>query len=271
MSEALEKLQKIGAQKIYEQTHIPAEHVQAILHGSFEGFNKVQFIGFVSILEREYGVELQTLKLKGIAYFDDVDAEKKNSIVANEQQDTNKIVYVVVLLVLFAIVVFAYFFSAQEAEVKKELHQQTHEGVQKPKHKQEVADRNTTVQSQTQVKKVVEQNATVADANVTKQPLKEKKATPPSSFVLRTKKRLWVGYIDVQSNIKKQLTIKEYLEFDPTKEWLLLLGHGLVSFEIGDEKFEFHQTKGLRLHYKEGKLVPISIKEFKKLNRGSAW
>ena len=69
MSEALERLQKLGAQKIYEDTHIPIKHVQAILHESFEGFSKVQFLGFISILEKEYSLELQELHEKGAEYF----------------------------------------------------------------------------------------------------------------------------------------------------------------------------------------------------------
>lgn len=62
MSSDLEKLKEIGAQKIFEQTHITKEHIQAILHKSFEGLTKVQFQGFVSILEREYQVDLKDLK-----------------------------------------------------------------------------------------------------------------------------------------------------------------------------------------------------------------
>ena len=41
MSSGIDKLQELGAQKIYEQTHVSKEHVQAILHNSFEGLNKV--------------------------------------------------------------------------------------------------------------------------------------------------------------------------------------------------------------------------------------
>jgi len=37
MSEALDRLKKLGAQKIYEDTHIPINQVQAILYENFDG------------------------------------------------------------------------------------------------------------------------------------------------------------------------------------------------------------------------------------------
>jgi hypothetical protein len=46
MNSDLNKLKEIGAQKIYEQTHVSKEHVQSILHSSFEGLSKVQFFRF---------------------------------------------------------------------------------------------------------------------------------------------------------------------------------------------------------------------------------
>ena len=59
MSEGFEKLKKIGAQKIYEKTHIARANVEYILSKSFDKLPKVQFRGFISILERDYGLDLQ--------------------------------------------------------------------------------------------------------------------------------------------------------------------------------------------------------------------
>ena len=69
MSDGLNKLRGIGAQKIHELTHIARQHVQAVLHETFDDMNKIQFLGFVSILEREYGVDLSDLKAKGQEFY----------------------------------------------------------------------------------------------------------------------------------------------------------------------------------------------------------
>lgn len=52
VNEGFEKLGTIGAQKINEKTHISKYHVQALLHNNFDDMTKIQFLGFVSILER---------------------------------------------------------------------------------------------------------------------------------------------------------------------------------------------------------------------------
>ena len=76
MNEELLKLQSLGAQKIYEETHIPVLHVKELLSSSYSGFSKVQFLGFISILEKEYSIALDEIKADGIKYFDD--KEQKN-------------------------------------------------------------------------------------------------------------------------------------------------------------------------------------------------
>ena len=80
MSDGLDKLKAIGAQKIHEKTHIARIHVQAILHNSFEGITKIQFLGFISILEREYSVKLDELKARGLEYFGGETSQESDDI-----------------------------------------------------------------------------------------------------------------------------------------------------------------------------------------------
>ena len=75
MSSGLEKLRSIGVQKIHEQTHIARHHVKALLHESFDNISRVHFLGFISILEREYGVDLSELKAKGEEFYTDETTE----------------------------------------------------------------------------------------------------------------------------------------------------------------------------------------------------
>ena len=71
MSEEIDRLQALGVQKLYEDTHIPVEHINSLLSENYEGFSKVQFVGFISILEREYNHEFSGMKAKGLEYFAD--------------------------------------------------------------------------------------------------------------------------------------------------------------------------------------------------------
>ena len=66
MSEDFEKLKKIGVQRIHEATHISRIHAQAILNCSFEDMTKIQLNGFISILQREYSLDLSDLRDKSL-------------------------------------------------------------------------------------------------------------------------------------------------------------------------------------------------------------
>ena len=57
----LEKLREIGTHKIFERTHIAKKFVEDILNENFSSMNRVQFAGFLSILEREYNLDLHEL------------------------------------------------------------------------------------------------------------------------------------------------------------------------------------------------------------------
>ena len=110
MDEGLKLLREIGAQTIHNETHISREYVQAMIHESFDGISSVQFIGFISILEREYNVDLSELKSKGRAYFDEEankSVESKKIFMVPTTQKNNSGMYI--FLALGVIAAFLYY------------------------------------------------------------------------------------------------------------------------------------------------------------------
>jgi len=284
MSEALEKLKDIGAQKIYEDTHIPVEHVQSILYESFEGLNKLQFLGFVSILEREYGTDLGTLREKGIVYFDEKNTG--NDLVKNEaiyKAPSNKrnltIIYIVIAILIFVIAIIYTMDSAsdtlQNVKIQKN---QTIDNV-KETIIQEINDTQSQDENDTNQTLVLtpEENLSQSDvqideALVAPTPKKQEvKKAITHSLKIVPKTRVWLGYIDVKTNKKYQKTFKGSLKLNSKKEWLLYFGHGYVTILIDGEKITYSNKDTLRLHYKDGKVSKISSEEFRRLNRGSKW
>ena len=74
------------------------------------------------------------------------------------------------------------------------------------------------------------------------------------------------------TNYKRhQKTFKTALQLDPSKEWLLTFGHGLVDIVINGEVKKFTSRKGLKFHYKDREIEQISAQEFKRFNRGRSW
>jgi hypothetical protein len=276
MSEDLNRLKEIGAQKIYEDTHIALKHVQSVIHESFEGLNRVQFMGFISILEREYRIDLSQLKKDGIAYFDSTNPKENiNQGVFVSPKRTKKftLVYIIIAVILFALVAFFSLENQDTSEVTK-LDDTTIESVQKTMEPKDLI-KPLSVKEDINNTNLVDTNMSVSATPVVEKTIEEvveeKKAIVPQSLQIKPLSKLWIGYIDAKKRVKKQSVIKKTLSLDPTKEWLLSLGHGNVEIEIDGKVQKFHSTQSVRFIYKDGKLKQLSIDEFKKLNKGRLW
>lgn len=262
MSEALDRLQKLGAQKIHEDTHIPIKHVQAILHGSFEGFTKVQFLGFVSILEKEYDLELEGLKESGEEFFvqKNITTEDDPLFVSQNQKKKKNTtaLYAALTVGIFIVAIMISLFSSSESDSL------------------EPAVDNSVIES---VEKsiVVENNSSKDDENSTLievekvQKEAKKEAARIRSFKIVPRTKVWFGYIDVGTNKHYQKTLKGEIELDPAKVWLLLFGHGHIDIYLNEELVPFKSHENLRFLYKNGTVKAISASEFKTLNRGRKW
>ena len=268
MSEALERLKDIGAQKIYEDTHIPVEHVQAILYESFEGLNKIQFVGFVSILEREYAEDLSGVRSRGLEYFDDTN-DRDEAITDDtifKSSGSKKKMTLLYLIAAIALLGIAIVYTMESADKSMDKAIQEHTIVKNEKQNIAPVDANISDTNSSD-----ENSTTVADENLTQtlKPVEPKAVEHSLKIVARTK--VWLGYIDVATDKKYQKTFTGELELDPTKEWLLYFGHGYIDVVIDGKKESFSSKNTLRLHYQDGKIEKISINDFRKLNRGSTW
>lgn len=265
MSEELDLLREIGAQKIYEDTHIPLKHVQSVIHESFEGLTKVQFLGFISILQREYNQDLSVLKSKGLAYFNDEtfkDVGSKSLFIETKRAKKPTLLYVLIVLIVFSIVAYISIDSNSSTTPSPKIDNSAIESVQKNLDPI-VVDLNSS-----------DSNLSEVDENTTNiieelEVIEAVEVTP--SFKILPKSKLWIGYIDKEKKIKKQTIIKESLELDPSKEWLLSLGHGHVDIEINGEIQEFRSGNNIRFLYKKGELQKLTLRDFKILNEGRVW
>jgi len=270
MSEALERLKDIGAQKIYEDTHIPVEHVQAILYESFDGLNKIQFVGFVSILEREYGEDLSDVCARGVGYFDEKnppdEAITNDAMFKSSSKKKNStLVYIIFAIILLVIAIFYTMQSAdktlQSATKENKIIQNVQKNIAVDVNSSENNSSDANVSAA-----VVDTNTSVVLPEKAKEP---KAVTHTLQIIARTK--VWLGYIDVATDQKYQKTFEGTFDLDPSKEWLFYFGHGYIDVVIDGKKEVFNSKNTLRLHYQDGNITKISLNDFKKLNRGSTW
>ncbi len=273
MLKEMDSLREIGAQKISDDTHIALKHVQSIIHESFEDLDKIQFLGFVSILQREYNKDLSSLREKGLEYFASVKVEdSENKEVFVTKKSNAVIIYFLIALAIFVVAIYYSF----EFNTQKNVHEPIDNSVI------ESATKNlTTLKKAVEIasdKNVTDKNS--SDKNITKTKINtvkkleiskeiiNKKLSP---IIILPKSKLWIGYIDKTDNIKKQTVISHKLELNPNKEWLLSLGHGFVDINLNGKVISSRSAHNLRFRYKDGKLEKLTLKAFKKLNKGRLW
>lgn len=288
MSYGLERLKEIGAQKIHERTHISRDHVQALLHESFDGFTKIHFLGFISILEREYNVDLSDLKAKGMAYFKEISSKPQriNNTVFSQgkKKKNNTLPYIILALILFGS--FSYFKlipSMDENTQVKQIDNSLIENAQKniePAIAISVEDSNESNETQSSE---AENNSSVVNAvqNIKDQAPKEEiqkvdisksqLQEVSKSLKIIPKTKVWMGYIEIKTNQRNQKSFEGEFDLDAKKDWLLLFGHGNIALEVDGVHQEFNSSQNIRFKYVDGKLSEISSEEFQQLNRDKKW
>ena len=261
MSEALDKLKSLGAQKIHEDTHIPVQHAQSLLHNSFECFSKVQFLGFVSILEREYELKLDTLKLAGLDYFDvkHSDLDKDQSLLApSNKKQSNGTLYIIIVILIFTVAI-VYTYSAFNEGPIVSSHKIDNGMIKNVQ--QTIKDDNAREEA----------NNTRMDANKTLLVNRIESIVEEKSLKIKTKTKVWLGYIDVESNKRYQKTFNGELDLDPKKKWLLIFGHTYFEIYLNENLQEFNSSEQTRFLYEKNEIKAISSEKFKELNKGRQW
>jgi len=276
MNEGLERLKKIGAQKIYEETHIPIEHVQAILNESFDSFSKIQFLGFISILEREYQEDLSELKTHGLENFDNEKRviEDKGIFIIPKKRNNLAFAYILLAIIVFGLVVYYNFSESKESEQTPALDNTLIENAQKyvePLETNLTLESNVTQETNASLEDVTDANQTLSEENITEKSESITQESSVKSLEFVAKRKIWLGYIDMKTGEHHSKTFQDEVSIDPTKDWLIIFGHGFVNIALNGKVTEFNTKDKLRFTYKDGELTKITFNEFKSLNRGRAW
>ena len=124
-------------------------------------------------------------------------------------------------------------------------------------------------------KKAEKKRATVKQASK-RDSVREQKAGQPKSIVnsklyIVPKKKSWVGIIYLDDYTKKDFLIRKVLKLDPTRPQLIVVGH--KNFEIYNNGYSYRfRGKGpVRFIYKNGDIMEINSREFRKYSKGVAW
>lgn len=268
--QTFEELQSLGAEIIHERTHISRDKIELVLTKSYGEINKIQFMGFLSILEREYGLDLSTIREEYLAYQEEHKSTlpPKQSVILQSHTNSKQKWILVGFVLIAALVVGGYFAQSNMANVPKEevmqLNSATVEVVddRKELNTTEAVEMNTTVEANT-TQPVIEQNSTV--------PQKLQSIRAVDGLEIRPVYKVWVGMIDMGTHAKTQTITKDPIKIDTSKNWLIGLGHGRIEIVSSSGNETLREHGAVWFVYENGTLKRLTKAEFAERNGGNNW
>ncbi len=302
-----EKLKDIGVETIYQRTYIAHQNIEFILDKDFAKLNnKFKATGFITMLEKEFGLDLSDFKKEAEKFFDHKESEKQKVMASqNEPKEIDKrlIIYpiaiVSVLLVLFLIIGS---FSSDndesgtmiqatnnppevaidklvenvppvvQEEIKVDEQQKTTPDAVAVESKQEEIKQEVKQEPKQEV--VVEQKPKVEQPIVKEEPKVEAPKIPVASLPkikITPAVQIWVGVIYLDDFSKKDYLSTKTFELDNTRDQLILTGHGRLTINVGDKEQVHTDENRLRFLYQNGEFKMINMEIFREMNNGKNW
>jgi hypothetical protein len=264
-----EDLQALGTEKIHERTHISRDKVELVLTKSYGEIGRVQFMGFMSILEREYGIDLNSIRDEYSTYYQDhvVEVPSKSSVIL-QSSSNSKPKWILVGIVLIVILMVAGYIA--QGKMSNEPDEALMKLSVPPISVHDVMiDTNVTDVNETN-----ETNVTVSKAysekNTTK-PTPAPTIVSGNGLIIRPTYKVWYGMIDMATGKRIQNITADPIVIDTSKNWLIFMGHGRLEIESSSGKTELKDKETARFVYENGSLKPLTKDEFIERNGGKNW
>lgn len=300
MDRDIKGLEKIGLQEVCKKTHIEVKQLEYMINNQFDKLNKINTLGFVKILSREYKLDL-TDWLEGFYdYWADHKAEEENKknkifIRANSDKSYKKLAWLFLLVMLISgiFAVFSIFkididlanlldktkFETQVAgyqsapvvqEAAKSL------GVKVEERIVETNSSNSTVE--TVIVRTDENSTSKMETNNGQMSLslvEEKNTTiavlPKNRAMIIPKRKIWVGIIALDTFNRQVVSDDKNITIDLTKKQLVKTGNGYFSLSYDGTVEDFTEQGSTRFLVENGTIKKISEESFIALNKGKNW
>lgn len=288
-------LEELGLQEVSRKTHIETRFLKYMINRDFDKLNKINTLGFVKILKREYNLDLQGWADEFESYLREnrreVPNQHKGAIFAKENEpnrSAKRPPYFLIILILLG-VAFYYFDgmsyinqlrykyydqNTTQAFTQSPVVEETKEQLDVIEEKSPTnVEENSSSEVQAEEEgatEIVEENSTQSEENIT-----EEKKTPILSndeATIIPKHKIWLGIIDLTTNKRKQYSTRKDIVINLDKPQLVLTGHGSFTLTTTTGKEETPSSNKRQYYYVDGgTITSITKDEFKSYNGGRGW
>ena len=271
-----EKLKNIDLEELYSKTFIARKNLKYILDKDFSKLDRLRAIGFVNIIEREFGLDLSDLKEEINNYFSSNESIEVKKISSSNNKKSNRF-FIIGLFLIFFIVVAILFLKNGDSKDRIKI-----DSIDK---KEDFFEKNSTLIDENEKKElnaienlevnqtdVVDETNTTSsnETNITKEQKSKVKAVLPTILIV-PKQKIWLGIIYLDDYSKKSYLTSSVIELNSSRDQLILTGHGHLKIDSDGNVTDFSDKNRLRFLYRAGILEKIDKKTFENFNRGKSW
>jgi hypothetical protein len=94
---------------------------------------------------------------------------------------------------------------------------------------------------------------------------------PKNNAILMPSKRIWIGFINLETLARKESTSDQNITIDLTKRQIIKTGNGFFKLSYDGSIEDFTEQGSTRFLVENGTMKKISEEKFIELNRGKNW
>ncbi|KFL33368.1 MULTISPECIES: hypothetical protein [unclassified Sulfurospirillum] len=308
MDKDIKVLEKIGLQEVCKRTHIEVKQLEYMINNQYDKLNKINTLGFVKIISREYKLDL-TDWLEG--FYDywsehsvEEDSHKDKIFIRAKSDRASKkgawlFLFIFLVAGLFGVIsifkgeinidLMALLDKAkietnqtsafQSAPVVQEA--ATSLGVKVEERVVETNSSNSTVEAvvvsiDENLTRKAEGNDSNASSTIPLPMLPESNTTlintvSQNSAIIMPTKRIWIGRVNLDTFSRQESTNDQNMTIDLTKHQIIKTGNGFFKLSYDGSVEDFSEQGSTRFLVENGVMKKISEEKFIELNRGKNW
>ncbi len=281
-------------EEIYKKTYIAPKMIQALLDENFKKIgNRSKALGFVTILERELGLDLSELREKIDEYYSASAHYSEAFAIKEKNEPTKKNPMLVLFLLVVLVLGIGYYFYDKNGIAGPKASETFLQKSSKSATSVSLTAANTSSSSQSSEPVIVvssEQNESNSSSSSILSIQTNQESNPSSSqkseenrtasfepkaplhmITIVPRKKLWVGIVYLDNYKRRSFVTSKPIELNTSRDQLIVTGHGVLDIDIDGQVQKYNDRRKLRFLYRAGELEKIDAKIFKQYNRGKNW